>query len=74
MNELEPVVLAEDLPRHGLQAGDIGTVVLVHDAGAGFEVEFMTLGGQTVAVVTLEPSQVRPVGRDEIAHVRPVAG
>ncbi|MCK4374930.1 MAG: DUF4926 domain-containing protein, partial [Candidatus Brocadiae bacterium] len=49
-------------------------VVLVHDAGAGFEVEFMTLGGQTVAVVTLEPSQVRPVGRDEIAHVRPVAG
>ena len=74
MNELETVVLAEDLPRHGLQAGDIGTVVLVHDAGAGFEVEFMTLGGQTVAVVTLEPSQVRPVGRDEIAHVRPVAG
>ena len=74
MKELETVVLAEDLPQHGLQAGDIGTIVLVHDAGAGFEVEFMTLGGQTVAVVTLEPSQVRPVGRHEIAHVRPVAG
>jgi hypothetical protein len=35
-----------------------------------YEVEFMTLDGETVAVVSLAPDQVRPVGRREIAHAR----
>jgi len=61
------------MPEHGLRAGDIGTVVLVHEDGAGYEVEFVTLDGKTVAVVTLEPDQVRPIGPGEIAHARAVA-
>jgi len=74
MKELDAVVLADDLPEHGLRAGDLGTVVLVHRADAGYEVEFTTLGGETVAVVTLLASQVRPTGRQEIAHARLLAG
>ena len=74
MKEHETVVLADDLPGQGLRAGDIGTVVLVHEGGAGYEVEFVTLDGETVAVVTLESSQLRPVARHEIAHIRMVAG
>lgn len=35
MRELDSVVLATDLPEHGLRAGDIGTVVLVHRDEAG---------------------------------------
>ncbi|MCC7450073.1 MAG: DUF4926 domain-containing protein [Anaerolineae bacterium] len=62
-----------DLPEHSLVAGDIGTVVLVHGKGEGYEVEFVTLDGQTIAVVSVFASQVRPVGRGEIAHVRKVA-
>jgi hypothetical protein len=31
IDELDEVVLTCDLPDHGLAAGDIGTVVLVHD-------------------------------------------
>ena len=69
--ELDRVVLTVDLPAEGLVRGDVGTVVLVHDAG-GYEVEFVTLDGETVAVVTLSTSQVRPVGRDEIAIARPL--
>jgi len=72
IRELETVVLTEDLPEHGLKRGDLGTVVLIHAAG-GYEVEFMTLGGQTLTVVTLVPHQVRPVGRSEIAQARAVA-
>ena len=30
INELDDVILTSDLPEHGLSAGDIGTVVLVH--------------------------------------------
>jgi len=73
MKEHDTVVLAADLPEHGLRAGDVGTVVLVHEGGRGYEVEFATLDGETVAVATLENSQVRPIGRHEIAHARPVA-
>ncbi len=30
MDELERFVLTEDLPKHGLIAGDLGTIVMVH--------------------------------------------
>jgi hypothetical protein len=40
IQELELVVLTRDLPEEGLQVGDIGTVVLLHQGGAGCEVEF----------------------------------
>lgn len=71
IKELDTVVLTEDLPEHGLKQGDLGTVVLIHAAG-GYEVEFMTLDGQTLTVVSLFPHQVRPVGRREIAQARAV--
>jgi len=39
----------------------------------GYEVEFVALNGETLAVVSLERSQVRPIGAGEIAHARLVA-
>ncbi len=72
IRELESVILKIDLPEYGLKQGDIGTVVLVHDGGKGYEVEFMTLDGETIAVVSLTRAQVRPIGHREIAHARPV--
>jgi uncharacterized protein DUF4926 len=72
INELDTVVLTTELPEYSLEAGDLGTVVLAHRNG-GYEVEFMTLAGETVAVVSLSPDQVRPVGRREIAHARLVS-
>ena len=73
IKELDSVVLTTDLPKHGLSAGDIGTAVLVHEGGKGCTVEFMTLAGKTIAVVTLLANQIRPIGKNEIAHVRHVA-
>ncbi len=72
IRELDTVVLSADLPEHGLRRGDIGTVVLVHRGGGGFEVEFTALDGETIAVVTLLAAQVRPIGRKEIASARVV--
>ncbi len=74
IQELDSVVLTTDLPEYGLETGDIGTVVLIHRDGKGYEVEFTTLDGETVAVVSLFPSQLRPIGSREIAHARMVAG
>lgn len=71
LRELEPVVLTCDLPELGLERGDVGTIVLVH-GDRGYEVEFLTLTGDTVAVVSLRPDQVRSVGAREITHARVV--
>jgi len=57
------------LPAHGLKAGGVGTVVLLH-GDRGFEVELMRFGGDTVAGVTVSTDEVRPLGQDEIAHAR----
>jgi hypothetical protein len=70
IRELDNVVLECDLPQHGLKRGDLGTVVLVHDRGAGYEVEFTALDGETIAVVTLSNGQLREAGGGEIAHAR----
>lgn len=71
--ELERAILTVDLPEYGLKAGDVGVVVLVHDEGTGYTVEFMTLDGETVAIVTLDAPQVRPVSFGEVPHARAIA-
>jgi hypothetical protein len=71
MKELDSAVLTTDLPELGLSAGDLGTIVLVHGS-KGYEVEFVTLDGETLAVVSLRPEQLRPVEPREIAHARAV--
>lgn len=72
IRELDTIVLNDDLPEHGLKRGDLGAVVLVHPRESGYEVEFVALDGETVALDSLLPSQVRPIGRREIAHARVV--
>lgn len=61
MQELDSVVLAVDRPEWGLVAGDVGTIVHVYGADEAYEVEFTTLSGQTLAVLTLRPPEVRAV-------------
>lgn len=70
IKEHDRIVLLKDIPEDGLQSGDVGTVVHIHRQGEAFEVEFMTLDGGTVAVVTMLSSQIRAVGKRDITHVR----
>ena len=70
IKEHDCVVLTKNLPAENLEAGDVGTVVHIHKDGAAYEVEFVTLAGNTVAVATVEASNVRPVGKQDLSHVR----
>lgn len=72
-DELDTVVLTRDIEKYGLKRGDIGAVVHVYNNGKALEVEFVTAKGKTVALVTLIPSDIRPMANDEILHVRGVA-
>jgi hypothetical protein len=73
IKELDPVVLTESQPEEEMEAGDVGWVVMVHADGAGYEVEFVTLTGETISVVMVPARAVRAVGEKEIAHARMVA-
>ena len=70
IKELDLVALRNDVPDHGLVAGDVGTVVMVHGEREGYEVEFVTSAGETVAVLSLAANQVRPLAGREILHAR----
>jgi len=56
------VILLYDLPEEELYAGDIGTVVEIHNVHGletGYSVEFFDMLGHTVAVTTLPMSYFR---------------
>ena len=72
IHEHDRVALTRDLPEHRLAAGDIGAVVGVHQGGQGYTVEFMSLGGETLAIVTLRAAAVRPLGARQIANAREI--
>jgi len=72
IREHDTVVLTRDLVEHQLRAGDVGAVIHVYQDGKAYEVEFVTGSGQTLAVETLEPSDIRPFGDGEILHIRRV--
>ena len=75
LKEHELIALTTDIQGQDgdLKVGDVGTVVHVHPEGEAFVVEFMTLHGDTVAVATLLPSQVRPVTDEDTIHARKLA-
>lgn len=70
IHEHDRVVLTDDLPVDGLQAGDVGTIVHAYRRRLAYEVEFLALDGRTVAVATVAAAQVRAVRKGEIAHAR----
>ena len=63
-------MLSRDLPEYDLNSGDIGAVVHRYAKGSAYEVEFVTGEGQTIAVITLDAKDVRPMHANEILHVR----
>ncbi len=70
IKELDTVVLKKDLSEYGLERGDVGAVVHLYSAGEALEVEFVTGEGETVAVLTLEAEDVRPMRSKEVLHAR----
>jgi uncharacterized protein DUF4926 len=58
------VILTRHVEENGLRAGDVGTVVERHGvpgvAEEGYSVEFYDMTGNTVAVITVPASALRP--------------
>jgi hypothetical protein len=70
LKEHDRIVLTRDIPEEGLKAGDVGTIVHVHQQRKAFEVEFLTLEGDTAAIATVLEAQARAVSNRDITHSR----
>jgi len=70
--EHDRVVLTDDITETDLKAGDVGTIVHIYPKAAAFEVEFLALDGNTAALATVSPSQVRPVAHTDITRAREI--
>ncbi len=72
MSEYDLVVLQEEIADGRLKVGDVGTILTVYNGGKAYEVEFVTLTGESVAVETLLPHQIREVRSSEVMSVRDI--
>ena len=73
IKELDLIVLTRDIEEYGLKSSDMGIVVHCYADKAGFEVEFVTAEGKTVAVLTLATTDIRPFDHAEILHARGIS-
>lgn len=70
IEEHDQVVLTRDFPEHELLAGDIATIIAIHRGGEGYTLECATLDGETVAILSVHATDVRPARHGELPHVR----
>ena len=70
IQELDTIVLSHDIAEYGLQQGDIGAVVHCYSNCDAYEVEFVTGEDGTIAVLTLDKKEIRPMYQREILHAR----
>ena len=68
--ELDTVVLAHDIEKDGLKRGDVGAIVHIYKNGKILEVEFVNAEGKTVALLTLDSSEIRGIRKNDMLHVR----
>ena len=68
MKDFDCVILTKDYKN--LKSGDMGTIVMVHTKPSGYEVEFFSASGTTIAVESLDPEMIRPLKESDILHVR----
>lgn len=58
-DEHAQVVLKRGLPSLGLKPGDVGIVVHTYGKGAAYDVEFLSLDGNTIGVSTVEAADLQ---------------
>jgi hypothetical protein len=67
------VALRTDFPKYQLHRGDVATVVDHHPVEAGedgYSLEVFNALGETIAVLVVAESQIEPLMRNEVLHIR----
>ena len=67
------VALREDFPNHQLHQGDVATIVEHHpvvNGEDGYSLEVFNAIGETIAVLVVSESQIEPLMKNEVRHIR----
>ena len=67
------VALRKDFPGHQLHQGDVATIVEHHpvaDGEDGYSLEVFNAIGETIAILVVSESQIEPLMRNEVLHIR----
>ena len=67
------VALREDFPQHQLHRNDVATVVDHHPVAEGedgYSLEVFNAVGETIAVMVVAESQIEPLMKNEVLHIR----
>jgi len=67
------VALRENFPQHQLHRGDVATIVDHHPVAEGedgYSLEVFNAIGETIAVLVVGESQIEPLMRNEVLHIR----
>ena len=67
------VALREDFPQHQLHQDDVATVVEhlpVAEGEDGYSLEVFNAVGETIAILVVAESQIEPLMRNEVLHIR----
>ncbi|MDJ0730689.1 MAG: DUF4926 domain-containing protein [Crocosphaera sp.] len=58
LKELDVISLTHDIEEHGLKKGTQGAIVHCYDDQEAYEVEFVSESGETLALLTLEKTDI----------------
>lgn len=67
------VALREDFPNHQLHQGDVATIAEHHpvvNGEDGYSLEVFNAIGETIAVLVVSESQIEPLMKNEVLHIR----
>ena len=73
IKEFDEVVLMKDIPEKKLKKGYVGTIVDIHQEGAGYTLEFFNMKEDTISLATVRAEDVRELEDNDIAVVMQVA-
>ncbi|MFZ4677976.1 MAG: DUF4926 domain-containing protein [Nodosilinea sp.] len=65
------VALREDFPNYQLHRGDVATIVDHHpvaEGADGYSLEIFNAIGETIAVLVVSESQIKPLMRNEVLY------
>lgn len=65
----DSIALLADIPEEGLERGNLGAIVHVHNGGEAFEVEFVDDDGRTYGLTALTPDQFMLVHRHAMERI-----
>lgn len=69
IHELDIIILTHDIPGSMLKRGSKGTVVHCYEDDQAYEVEFINSEGKTIALLTLQLKDIRPLIPNRILKI-----